>query len=113
MFVVSYTVPYDLAPVTRLVAFAEDAGFFFGRTSSSWERPQRKTANDTTQTETTNTQSPISQDGPPKLADAAAPGARILTIDWGQKDILYFLLEQVIRLIFFHNSNLYTRIPCI
>jgi hypothetical protein len=35
MFVVSHTVLDDLAPVTRLVAFAEDAGFSFGRTSLS------------------------------------------------------------------------------
>jgi hypothetical protein len=30
---------------------------------------------------------------------------RILTIHWGQKNLLYFLVEQIIRLIFFHNSK--------
>uniref|UniRef100_A0A0A9FX04 Uncharacterized protein n=1 Tax=Arundo donax TaxID=35708 RepID=A0A0A9FX04_ARUDO len=74
-----------LAVAAGLAFEGAGAGFFFlGRPSSSSERPQRKMANETTHTETTNMQSPKNHDGP--KADAAtappasAPVARSLGI---------------------------------
>ena len=98
MLEVSATVRDDLAVPPRLdgFAFAAAAGFFaagcfLAGQSSLWElRPQMKTANETTQTETTTMQSPKSHDDDPRAADAAAPApasdARILAMESSLED---------------------------
>ena len=100
MLEVSATVRDDLAVPPRLdgFAFAAAAGFFaagcfLAGQSSLWElRPQMKSANETTQTETTTMQSPKSHDDDPRAADAAAPapasalGARILPMESSLED---------------------------
>ena len=93
MLVVSDTVRDDLAAPPRLdgFAFVAAAGFFLAGQSSPWELwPQMKTANETTQRETTTMQSPKSHDDDPRAADAAAPapalGARILPMESSLED---------------------------
>lgn len=86
-------VPDDLA-VPRLAAVAAGltfvgagaGGFFLGLSSSSW--PHMRTANETTQTETTTMQSPRNHDDEPRAADAAAlaADARILAMEVEQRE---------------------------
>ena len=91
MLEVSATVRDDLAVPPRLDGFAFAAGCFLAGQSSPWELwPQMKTANETTQRETTTMQSPKSHDDDPRAADAAAPapalGARILPMESSLED---------------------------
>ncbi|KAF8781031.1 hypothetical protein HU200_001002 [Digitaria exilis] len=68
-------VPLLGAAAAGFFAVAAGAGFFLGRSSLTRELcPQMKTANETTQTETTTKQRPKNHDDP-KAADAAEPAA--------------------------------------
>nr|CAB3453726.1 unnamed protein product [Digitaria exilis] len=71
-------VPLLGAAAAGFFAVAAGAGFFLGRSSLTRELcPQMKTANETTQTETTTMQRPKNHDDP-KAADAAEPAAPAL-----------------------------------